>query len=544
MLLAGCGGGGKKTVGNIKINTDKFPIVDEEATLKVWLPMNHNHSAAGITSIEDTVSAKAIEQLTNVKVEWECASNTDSSTLFNLMIASTDLPDIIMYNVDTPEKYKTSGAIIPINQYIDDYAPNFKKVMEEVENYKSDVADENGDIWGMYSYYPDPNMTGMWTFPLIRQDWLDKLDLEVPTNQDEWYKVLKAFKENDMNGNGDPNDEIPMTMRSLWQIRYLGLWPNRVSDEFIIGQDGKVTYGFIEPGYKQGVEFMRKLYSEELIDVEFLVQDLKQMERKILTSTAGAAIGGSYNYINEFSKQLRDENPDYNMVIAGMLESNLGDGKKYSFDGEVNRVFSNFAFFVTSACQTPELAVRWCDSFFSEEGGRAGMFGIEGETYDIVDGRPIFREELMKDETTGVTNNLYRARYTFGGDGVYGYSFPMRADKPECVDGIWYPRDITLVFGGDEIFNMTNAARMEVDISGKLPGSPSLRLTSDETEEISEITTDVKKYADEITAQAITGAISMDEFDNAVEKVKDMKISRAIEIYQKAYDELIKKRGK
>lgn len=542
VLLTGCQ---KQTSSNgVKINTDKFPITDDRQTLRVWAPMHGNHSAGGITSIAETSSAKAMEKLTNVKIEWECAASNDSATLFNLMMASNDLPDIFMNSTDTESKYKGTGAIIPITKYVDTYMPNFKKVMNEIPNYKSDVYDENGNIWGIYSYYPDPNLTGIWTFPLIREDWLKKLNLETPKTQDDWYKVLKAFKENDMNGNGNPNDEIPLTMNGLWQIRYLGLWPNRVTDDFFVTEDNKISYGFIEPGYKKGVEFMRKLYSEKLVDNEFLVQDLKQMERKILTNVAGAAIGGSYNYVNEFKTQLENELPEYDMQIAGVLESNLGDGQQYSFDGDVNRVFSSYGFFITSNAKNPELAARWCDSFFSEEGGRAAQFGIEGETYDMVNGRPTFRDDLMKDENTGVINNLYRARYTFGGDGSYGYSFPHYEDKPEQIDGIWYPRDITLVFGGDEVFNKTYDARKILNISGKMPSEPSISLNVDEKEAISQVMTDVTKFTQEITAQAITGSISMAEFDAAVERVKAMNIDKVIEIYQKAYDKLIEKRGK
>lgn len=47
--------------------------------------------------------------------------------------------------------------------------------------------------------------------PFINKAWLDRLGLEIPTTVDEWYEVLKAFKEQDANGNGDPNDEIPLT---------------------------------------------------------------------------------------------------------------------------------------------------------------------------------------------------------------------------------------------------------------------------------------------------------------------------------------------
>ena len=93
------------------------------------------------------------------------------------------------------------------------------------------------------------------------------------------------------------------------------------------------------------------------------------------------------------------------------------------------------------------------------------------------------------------------------------------------------------------MFADTYNERSALNISGKIPSSPSLRLTAEEQVELSRIMTDVKKYAEEITSQAIVGSISMEEFDKAVEKLKTMNIGRAIEIQQNAYNKLLAKRG-
>ena len=102
------------------------------------------------------------------------------------------------------------GRIIRLNELIDSYAPNLKRIIESDPDVKKQIALDDGTIYMFPLLKLDALKLNATSVLIMRQDWLDKLNLKVPTNIDEWYTVLKAFKEQDPNGNGKP-DELPFT---------------------------------------------------------------------------------------------------------------------------------------------------------------------------------------------------------------------------------------------------------------------------------------------------------------------------------------------
>ena len=113
----------------------------------------------------------------------------------------------------------------------------------------------------------------------INKKWLDKLGLEMPTTTDEFYQVLKAFKNGDPNGNGKA-DEIPFSFLGNYanvDINSLfGSWGVIDRPEHVMIKDGEVLFTPAEDGYKQGLVFFRKLYAEGLIDGEAFTHNMQQ----------------------------------------------------------------------------------------------------------------------------------------------------------------------------------------------------------------------------------------------------------------------------
>ncbi len=124
---------------------------------------------------------------------------------------------------------------------------------------------------------------------ILRKDWLEKLNLRTPTTIDEWYTVLKAFKEKDPNGNGKP-DELPFT--GNWGPGNLTKLLDFSPGFGVLGgfemKDGKVAFGPLQPEYKNFVETMKKWYSEGLIDPEIMTNDGKAFDYKVTNHVAGS----------------------------------------------------------------------------------------------------------------------------------------------------------------------------------------------------------------------------------------------------------------
>ncbi|MDR0730803.1 MAG: hypothetical protein LBF63_03980, partial [Treponema sp.] len=170
---------------------------------------------------------------------------------------------------------------------------------------------------------------------MIRQDWLDRVGLKVPTTIDELHTVLLAFKQRDANGNGDPNDEIPLSDNSdhltfkeliaAWGLRYNMFYPDPQNP-------GKVTYW---TQYRNGRAFTEMLTAlaqwqkEGLLDPDFLTQDDTQRISKIVNNTVGSSFAYSVNY-NGWRDNIKELNPNAgNVKLVALPRLKGPDGKPY-----------------------------------------------------------------------------------------------------------------------------------------------------------------------------------------------------------------------
>jgi putative aldouronate transport system substrate-binding protein len=126
---------------------------------------------------------------------------------------------------------------------------------------------------------------------VINKPWLDKVGMQIPQTTEEFEKVMRAFKENDMNGNGDKNDEIPYSSSSKGLVGYTEFFGafgvaqahvDRKGDEpeWIKVEDEKVVYTAITEDFRKCLNWLHSLYEEGLVDLEMLSQDHNQYKAK------------------------------------------------------------------------------------------------------------------------------------------------------------------------------------------------------------------------------------------------------------------------
>ena len=258
----------------------EFPLVKEPATLTIGLSPN-----ALTVDYNDNYLTKYIEERTGVDIEFYFfpADGAEAKQKLSLMVAANEkLPDIIWMGLDdiTRAQYGQSGVFLPLNQYFDD--PNYRHFWEiAMTNYATeeqrakvvgDAYSFDGNIYGypQFAYATfDTCATGM----LINKQWLENLGLEMPKTTDEFYNVLKAFKEQDPNGNGKP-DEIPMLgcVGGYYTDLRLALMNAFVYDAYLLNSDnqmevvnGKLSPSFVTDAYREGLRFMAKLVKEGLL---------------------------------------------------------------------------------------------------------------------------------------------------------------------------------------------------------------------------------------------------------------------------------------
>jgi len=494
-----------------------LPIVSEPLEIDYWRP-NDPKLTASLNHFGEMAAYKKKEELTGIKVNFVHPPLGQQQDQFNLLVATNDMPDVIYFNwgaaVGGPEKMLADGKIIRLNEYIDQYAPNLKKLIENDEDIRKQISLDDGTIY-MFPYLRSDSLKLNATSGLIiRKDWLDKLGLEVPTTIDDWYTVLKAFREKDPNGNG-LQDELPFT--GNWGPGHLGtlnLFAPAFGVTGFMLKDGKMVYGHIQPEYKQFLETMKKWYEEGLIDPEIMINDGATFDYKITNNLAGAYHGGVFSGMGKYFNLVKESNPEFD--LTGTPWPIGPAGKPYANFWMHGKVLAYGEAITSSANEDiiPSI-VQWMDFNYSPEGHMLFNFGIEGESY-VVEGDTIkFTDKIMNNPKLTYDQAL----------ATYALSI---MDGPMDQDGRYL--DALMAFDGQKA---ANEVWMTSDDSLILP---SLRFTEDEARQMASILTPITTYLDEMVTKFIMGNKPLSEFDEFVETIEKMGIEQIVKIHEDAYE--------
>ena len=490
--------------------TFALPIVDEPVTFTYWVPFGGTAKEI-ISDLSQNDVYKELEKLTNVKIEFIHPPEGQESEHFNLMISSGDLPDII----EQGERYKggidkaiADGIFIRLNELVDKYAPNFKKVIESNEELKKQVYSDSGNLLGfgmISSEVPgtslEPKAENPWCGPFIRKDWLDELGMEIPTTIDEWYTALKAFKE-------QKNAEIPM----IWN-NSIGMEPSTgafvsafdIGPNFFI-KNGEIKYGPIEPGFKEYLQLVNKWYQEGLIDKDFPTRDSKSIDALVMSGKVGAKL--------QDGTALILKGRAVGIEFAGAPYPKRDENSDIHWRYKNNICRDNYAV-ITSKCKNPEAAVKWFDYHYTYEGLKLFNFGVEGKSYTSIDelGRPQYVEYLTKDNYLEWDRYNHVVRLHNG-----SYLKSVTRSVPRC----W----------------MEDLEKYRI-VWDNQPADyvlPPITLTAEEGAEYAKIMSDIESYRNEMMLKFIMGQEPLDKFDEFVNNIKAMNIERVIEIYTAALE--------
>ncbi|MEK0315702.1 extracellular solute-binding protein [Cohnella sp. 56] len=499
-----------------------FPLVKEKETLKVWAD-----PPSWIGDLDDNWFTKYFEKKTNVHVEWVRANMEDHANKLNLLLASqTDLPDVIMsWGVSNAQQiaYGGQGLFLPLNDLIDKYGYATKQVFAYNPLIQSTITAPDGKIYGLPAINECYHCTyshKMW----INKTWLDNLHLSMPTTTEEFYQVLKAFKEQDPNRNGK-KDEIPLT-RASWQggidFFLMNSFIYNGAGNRLMLQNDKIVQAPTQPEWREGLRYLNKLYKEGLIDPEFLLQDDNKL--KILTgltregNRVGAVAGGTLAFVDS-----SDSNPvkdDYVALAPLKGPKGVAFAKEYAFGMGVGN------FVITKQAKNPDLAMRFADAIYQLYlEGDYNVFGPEGDVWvkaeagEVgLDGKPAKYKVLKSGQEP---NN-----FTWG-DGLNAFMTSDWRNSQAVTPGVWNQEKILY----DETKN-------KYDGKGPAQVMPnSFMMPEEDAVEYEELNNAVIKYLDESVAKFVTGNLDVDkDWDSYLATLSKIGYDRLTELTQKAYD--------
>lgn len=534
MLLAACGGNSNSVFKKGSVEVSKLgvlPIVKDKITLKAFTTY---HSPSQTDFVNNEFS-EWLEKQTNIRIEWEVIGAQDRDVRLNIMMATNDYPDIIYNTYFTPAQqqlYGSSGMLLPLNDLIDKYGFYIKKFFEENKSMYNDMVAEDGNIYALPTFgaavHPTvPNR--MWVY----KPWLDKLGIGIPQTTEEFYQMLKAFKEKDPNGNG-LTDEIPFIGATKgWNTNVIPFIMNSfiytsAYQKNAVVTDGKVKFIYNDDKYKEGLKYLNKLFTEGLIAPESFTQDDKQLMS--LTSGKNNVVGvvpggyqGSFSTITDGEKGRWSE-------FVPLPPLTGPDGTRFaSYAPEKGAA----RFSITNKCANPEAAIKLADLFYKTEVFMNSMNGLKGKYWD--DAAP---------GDIGIDGNP--AKWKMLNDGANEKNYCWSQISCGAVEkGFHSARAIV----GDRNYNLEvilyNAAKEYLNYIPKEDMLlPLLSFEEARSKEIVDIEQSLSKYLEEKNASFIIKGKIDEEWNKYLAELEKIGIKKLVEIYQQSYDKKIKSLNK
>lgn len=486
----------------------QLPIVDEPTTLSYFVADDSN-AAIMTTDWNDNEFYQEMERRTGVHLEFEMVSSADYQTNFNLMIASGNLADMIYvgasYYAEGVDAAIDDGYFLDLTDLVDEYMPNYEKIRTSDIQYELLSTTDSGRLGAVYELRQSKQ--GPWLGLWIRQDWLDDLNLDTPVTFDDYHEVLTAFK-------NEKGATAPLILNFSGSDGEFGTMSGglNVLNSWQLDETGKVNFGPYMDAWKEYVTIMHQWYTEGLIDPDFMATDERTADMAKVVTGASGLFAALYTMPSVY--EAASEDPNMNLAPVNPPVMNEGD------EGHIrlrdSYTSGNTA--ISADSENWEVALRWLDYLYTDEGALLANYGVEGDTFEFnEDGEPEFTDKILANEN-GWTMTQTVASYLCPSAGIANWSDWTRelAGVPEKDQACY---DVWSEFSDD----------------WRLPSS--VTLTQDESTERAALYADISTIVKEQTAQFISGALDIESnWDAYISALEASGMERAIEITQAAYD--------
>ncbi len=316
---------------------------------------------------------KMLSEKSGVNVKWVPVPRWTAEQSYNLQIASGDVPDLIVeFDRGIVGRLIATGAFQPVTPLVQKYSTEYKNYIAKHSELLPYLT-QDGEVYAMTASRTINQIANQAIW--IRQDWLDKLKLKVPTTDDELFAVAKAFKEKDPDGNGKA-DTLGMTFQA--QVNMVGGWYN-AHGSFWYVEAGKLKFAETLDRYGDSLAFMKKMYDAGLIDPEYFTDTTYAKGKQWWVSgMAGIYLQG---WAGDDLVDLRKNVPTAKLTLIPSIKT------KYGTNGLLQEPPANRYMLVSAKAKNPQAVMKFVD-YMLREGDYLIANGVEGVHYKMVDGIP------------------------------------------------------------------------------------------------------------------------------------------------------------
>ncbi|GBG05587.1 ABC transporter substrate-binding protein [Paenibacillus agaridevorans] len=439
-----------------------------------------------------------IEKRTNVQLKLINIPNASYEDKYKVTLVSGELPDVMESNLALAKRYGMDGAFMALDDLLNEFGPNILQAIKD-EGVEASLRASDGKIYGI-PFFTMPGVTA--SVPQFRQDWLDQVQLKAPSTPDEFYQVLKAFKDAKLGG----EETIPFAPQGYNNFPIFRAFG--ADHRMYLNSEGVFQFGPSLPGMKDALTFLNKLFTEKLIDPEFAIISKQQWEAKVSNGTVGS-IYFNPSRTDFFTDILKKENPQAKMVGSGAIKNKNGIGEllpDYSLKGVMA---------ISSKSKNAELIVKFYNYLYSPEGKLLTQYGIEGTSYTMKDGKPQYTEEFKKD----MINNPVKLGISTS---KYFFSPPMPSLFQDRNQG------------------MLVADAVETSKPDWTKQEPQLSFTQEEQDIVSKSMQPIMDTTSEYMINFIMGQEPISNFDKFVGELNKRGLEDLVKTYNAAYQRALK----
>lgn len=532
--VTGCGSG----KSSAKLNDGSFKEVDA-STLE--FPLKEKATLTGTISYPANTESepnkrtifKRLQEKTNVEIDWTAIQADQWSDKISLEMANTkNMTDFIFsagFSDNDLLKYAKQGVIIPLEEYIDAYMPNLQAVFEKYPEYRTMCTDTEGHIWALpWIEQLGNEKTAIQTIgnmSFINKKWLDFLNLKVPTTVDEFEQVLIAFRDHASEIQaefGIDGSIIPMSCIVNDGDQDPSLIINGFGEGYgdadkarhiAVTNDKEVICSATQDGYKEGIEWLHKLYEEGLIDTESFTQEWSTYVAKGKSGRYGVCFSWDVANIDN----LEDWVP---------LPALTADTRNITpQNGSFTSGFDRGRCVVTAVAENPALVCAWLDQMYDPFQSPQNNWGTYGEDDDF----DIF--ELSKNAEGG--EMLKHA--------PLGDASPVEVREAESVGGPlavlndYY--DVYVTCPDDAQYRLDWIKEYYTPDMNLDYVYPNVFMNQEDTKKLSDLQTDIEKLINANKSDWIMNGFTDDDWNQYLSELDGYGLEEYLQIFQKYLDD-------
>lgn len=515
------------------------PILNEKGAKELTFRVYSSKNASAL-DYNDMKVMQDLYKMTNVNVVWENVSESVYSQQKNLIFGnSEDRPDAIYHaGMTTGEiiKYARRKVLLPISDYLE-YMPNFSKILEERPDIKNQLINvEDGKIYSLprieeMGLLQHPNILYLnknWAAKAIEASAVNGLSVDdlkdgLALTCEQMEAMLRYFKENDMNGNGDVNDERPLSfVYNNWQgnqCDLYGMFGLNDNLEHRVVVNDQVIYTIQDERFKEATNFIARWVSEGLIDkVSF-----EQSQDNFLANGKGLEIYGAFYW---WESETVVSNPENYIVCAPIIGPHGDQTVCVSNNPEVG----TGELVIFADCPNVEVLLAYFDRYYDPFISAQINYGPIGIVYEEeLDEKGML---VQKEIPEGMTADELRLQ-----------NAPL---------GIIYLSD----YAWNNVVNMEPRAKLRLERldayvkpyvpEGVKPCPVNLQFTLEELNKLTKYESNLNDYIrTNLIRWLLNGGVSDSEWASFQDELKGkLNIESIRQVYQDAYDRYIKNDGR